>query len=65
MGWVRIIVLSLDMREDLFSANVGYENGKGSHDIILCVKKRNSSRASESFDKTFKCSFCMKDAQDQ
>jgi len=42
------------MREDLFSANVGYENGKGSHDIILCVKKRNSSRASESFDKTFK-----------
>lgn len=39
------------MREDLCSANVGYENGKGSTDI-LC--EGNGSKASESLDKAFK-----------
>lgn len=55
------------MREDLCSANVGYENGKGSTDI-LC--EGNSSKASKSLDTTFKMlllrqqqPICMKDAR--
>jgi len=39
------------VREDLCSANVGYETGKGSIDI-LC--EGNGSKASESLDKAFK-----------
>jgi len=61
-----MIDLLLDMRKDLCSANVGYENGKGSTGIFCEGEKQFQGFR----DKTFKMllllrwqPICMKDAR--